>query len=497
MKRIFIAIVGALLVFSAAQAQTLNVAMGADPVTFDLQKTNDQPTSQVSRQIYDTLIVQGEDLELYPGLAESWEALDETTWQFNLRKGVKWHNGDDFTAHDVVWTYERFVTLPAQSAFLLDGIMESVEAIDDHTIVMKLEMPFAPILAHLAHSSLGIMNPGVVEAAGDDYGTAVVVGTGPFKFDSWQVGDRIVVVRNDDWWGGDVKPAKVEFRPIVDAVVRGLEVESGGVDIAYSLNPTAARSAENNPDVELAKVRTLSTNYIGFNFQKEPFDNKLVRQAINHAIDVDLIVDVVHTGQGTRAISPISADVFGADPNMEGYTYDVELAKELLAEAGYPDGFSTTIWTNDSTARIETAQIVQADLAEIGIDVEIQIIEWGTYLDDTAAGLHDMFILGWVTVTGDADYGLYSLFHSSQFGAAGNRTYYKNEEVDALLDAARVETDVDAREALYHEVQHIIKDEAPWIFTVITEEEHGVRTNVEGFVPHPAGHHRLFNIEKN
>lgn len=497
MRKVFIAIIGALLLFSTAQAFTLNVAMGADPVTFDLHATNDQPTSQVSRQIYDTLIVQGEDLELYPGLAESWEALDDTTWQLNLREGVQWHNGDPFTAADVVWTVERFVSLPAQSAYLLDGIMESIEAIDDHTVVLSLQFPFAPILAHLSHSSLAIMNQAAVEAAGEDYGTQSAIGTGPFMFDSWQVGDRVVVVRNDNWWGGTVKPERVVFRPITDSTVRGLEVESGGVDIAYTLSPTAARAAERNADVNLAAVRTLSTSYIGFNAEKAPFDNKLVRQAINHAIDMDLIVDVVYTGQGSRATSPISSDVFGADPNMEPYTYDPELAKELLAEAGFADGFSTTLWTNENTQRIEIAQIVQAELAEIGIDVDVEIVEWGTYLDETAAGLHDMFILGWVTVTGDADYGLYSLFHSSQVGAAGNRTFYRNPEVDALLDAARVETDPDARVAMYHEVQHMIQEDAPWIFAVIVTEEHGVRSNIEGFIPHPAGHHRLYNIEKN
>jgi len=494
-KIIALALAGG-LVFGAVSAQTITVAMGADPVTFDLHNTNDQPTSQISRQIYDTLVVQNENLEIDPGLAESWEAVDDTTWVFNLRDDVTWHNGDHFTAADVVWTYERFMSLPAHSAFLLDSV-SSVEAVDDYTVQIELEFPFAPILNHLAHSSLGIMNQNAVEAAGDDYGTSVVVGTGPFVFDSWQTGDRVVLQRNDDWWGGDVLPETLVFRPIPEGSVRGIELETGGVDIAYTLPPTAARSAEANDNVHLVPVRTLSTAYIGFNVQQEPFDDPLVRRAINHAIDVDLIVDTIYTGQAERAVSPISSDVFGANLDLEPYTYDPELARELLAEAGYPDGFSTSIWTNDNPQRMEIAEIVQAELANIGVQVDVQVVEWGTYLADTAAGLHDMFILGWVTVTGDADYGLYALFHSSQFGDPGNRTFYANDRVDELLDAARVETDPDTRVELYAEAQEILQEDAPWIFLIVTTEEHGVSNAIEGFVPHPAGHHRLYNVTKN
>ena len=495
LKKYLIALAAASLVAGTVAAQTITVALGADPVTFDLHNTNDQPTSQISRQIYDTLIVQGEDLELEPGLAVSWEPVDETTWQLNLRDGVTWHNGDPFTAADVVWTLERFINLPAQSAFLLDAV-ESVTAVDDHTIHLALEFPFAPILNHLAHSSLGIMHQASVEGAGDDYGTTVVVGTGPFVFDSWQTADRVVLQRNDDWWGGDVLPETVVFRPIPDGNVRGIEVETGGVDIGYTLPPSAARNVEGSSNAHIESVRTLSTAYIGFNAEKAPFDDARVRQAINHAIDVDLIVETIYTGQAERAVSPISSDVFGANPDLEPYTYDPERARELLAEAGYADGFSTTIWTNDNPQRVEIAQIAQAELANVGIDVQVEVVEWGTYLDETAAGLHDMFILGWVTVTGDADYGLYALFHSSQHGAPGNRTFYTNERVDELLDAARVAATPEERQEPYNEAQVLIQEDAPWIFLIVTTEEHGVSDAISGFNPHPAGHHRLYNVSK-
>lgn len=497
MKKLLSALAISTLLAGGALAQTINVAIGADPVTFDIHRTNDQPTSQVSRQIYDTLVVQTEELELVPGLAESWEQTDDVTWVFNLREGVKWHNGDPFTAHDVVWTYDRSINLPSTTSYLLGDIVNDITALDDHTLQLTLDYPYAPLLNNLAHSALGIMNEAAVTAAGDDYGTAVVVGTGPFKFESWTTADRLTLSRNDNWWGGEVKPAEVVFRPIPDNTVRAIELETGGVDIAYVLAPSDARRVEGMPYLHLSAVETLSTAYIGFNFQKEPFDNPLVRQAINHAIDVDLIAETVYTGQAVRANSPISSRVFGANTELEPYEYNQELSKELLAEAGYPDGFSTTLWTNDNPLRVQIAEIVQAELLNVGINLEVEVVEWGTYLDETAAGLHDMFILGWVSVTGDADYGLYALFHSSQFGDPGNRTFYANDRVDELLDAGRRAVDPAEREAIYFEAQEIIREDAPWLFLIVTTEEHGVHNDVTGFVPHPAGHHRLYDISKD
>ncbi len=184
----------------------------------------------------------------------------------------------------------------------------------------------------------------------------------------------------------------------------------------------------------------------------------------------------------------------GGNDQLEPYGHDVERAKELLAEAGYEDGFSTTIWTNDNQLRQDIAEIVQFELGQIGIEVDIQVLEWGAYLENTAAGEHDMFILGWVTVTGDPDYGLYALFHSEQFGAAGNRTFYGNDRVDELLELGRRSDDPDEREAAYMEVQQIVRDEAPWLFLNTGEDRNGIRSNVTGFRNHPAGHHPLWNV---
>ncbi len=497
MKRILVLVAAAALLLGSAFAQRLVVGQGSDAVSLSPHNTNDQPSARVMRQIYDTLVVQTEDLELVPGLATSWEQLDDLTWIFNIRQGVTFHDGSPLTASDVVYTLNRLrdPATAAPAAFLV-GFIDTLEAVDGHTVRMVTKTPFAPLLAHLAHTATSILSEAAVEAAGPDYGTTVVVGTGPFSFVRWDTASQIVLQRNDNWWGGQVLPGEIVFRPIIEGTVRAIELEAGGIDIAYSLEPRDYLRIQNTPRVVVDEIETLSTNYIGFNTQSEPFDDVRVRQAINYALDVGAIIDAIYEGLGIPANGPISPQVFGANLDLAPYDYDPERAKALLAEAGYPNGFNTSLWTNDNPLRIQIAEIVQAYLAEVGVNVDIQVLEWGAYLDGTAAGNHDMFILGWVTVTADADYGLYALFHSSQFGSPGNRTFYSNARIDELLDAGRTEADADARMTIYGEAQEIIAEEAPWIFLNVTLEFNGWRDNVSGFQAHPAGHHRLFNISK-
>ncbi len=498
MKRILVLLASAVLLLGSASAQRLVVGQGSDAVSLSPHAVNDQPSARVMRQIYDTLVVQTEDLELVPGLAESWEQVDENTWLFHIREGVTFHDGSPLTASDVAWTLDRLRNpeTGAPAAFLV-GFIDTIEAVDEQTVQLTTATPFAPLLAHLSHTATSILSEDAVTAAGEDYGTTVVIGTGPFKFVQWDTASQIVLERNDDWWGGEVLPAELVFRPIVEGTVRAIELEAGGIDIAYSLEPRDYLRLQDTPRVVVDEIETLSTAYIGFNAQKEPFDDVRVRQAINYALDVQAIIDAIYEGLGIPANGPISPQVFGANTELEGYEYDPERARELLAEAGYEGGFSTSIWTNDNPLRIQIAEIVQAYLQDVGVNAEIQVLEWGAYLDGTAAGNHDMFILGWVTVTADADYGLYALFHSSQFGNAGNRTFWSNERVDELLDLGRSEADADARMEYYGEAQEIITEEAPWIFLNVTLEFNGWRDNISGFEPHPAGHHRLYNVSKN
>lgn len=467
----------------------LVIAQGADPASLDPHESNDQPSSRVNKQIYDTLVESNEDMELEPGLAESWEQVDDITWKFNLREDVTFHNGEPLKASDVKFSYERMMD-SAEVAHIV-GALDSVDTDGDYTVLVTLKEPFGPILAHLSHTAASIFSEKAVTDAGADYHLHPI-GTGPYKYVSRDSGDKVTLEAFEDYYKGEAAIKNLVFRNIPEGTNRTIGLETGEVDIAYEIEPIDVATVRDHENLTLVEEPSLSTAYIGFNLNKEPFTDVKVRKAINHAINVEEIIDVVLEGAGTKATGPINDKVFGYNTDLTGYDYNPEKSRELLAEAGFEDGFSTTIWTNDNPVRIKIAEIVLAHLADVGIDATMEIVEWGAYLERTSAGEHDMFILGWVTVTGDADYGLYALYHSSQHGGAGNRTFYDNPEVDALLDQGRTLGDLDERFDVYAQAQQLIVDDAPQIFLYFQTQNVGMQNYIDGFRMHPAGHHRAY-----
>ncbi|NCC64361.1 MAG: glutathione ABC transporter substrate-binding protein [Spirochaetia bacterium] len=476
----------------ATDKGTLVVAMQADARSLDPQATNDQPSARVMKQIYETLMYQDEELNISNGLATSYEVLSPTEYKFTLKRGVKFHNGEELTANDVKFTFERMRAVNAPGGFLVDAL-DRVEVIDNYTFKMILKFPFGPFITHLAHPATAIINEKAVNAAGQDYGRNPV-GTGPFKFVEWRSSDSIVLDRFNDYHGENAKSQRIRFRIISEDTNRAIALETGEVDIIYDVNPNDFGGLVEKTDIVTFQTTGLTTFYLGFNVAKAPFDNIKVRQAINLALDVDLATEVAFMGYATAAKGPLAPTVLFANQDLPGYGYDPARAKQLLAEAGYPNGFTTTIWTNDNPIRIRYAEIFQAQLNEVGIRVRIEIMEFAPYLDRTAQGEHDMFMLGWVAVTGDADYGLYSLFHSTTFGDAGNRTFWANSEVDRLLDFAKQSPDFAERERAYARAQEIVFEEAPWVFLAFRDDLNATRNWVEGFKPHAAGHHRLYAV---
>lgn len=496
----FVLVLVLLFSFSALGApKNLIVSQMYDAVSLDPhgRNANDQASIRVRSQIYDTLVKQDNELNIIPGLAIAWRQVSELIWEFDLRPNVKFHNGDILSAEDVKFSLDRLrdPATGSPGAFIVDFI-DKVEVVDSLKVRIITKTPFAPMLAHLSHDVTGILNRNVLRQVGANYGTRVVIGTGPFKFVSWSAGSHIILDRNPDYWGEVAKVDRVTFRAIPEGTVRAIELETNGVDIALDIEATDQMFLAMHRGIKLIETPGLGADYVGFNCQRPPFDNVLVRQAINHAIDMDLIIDVVFEGQGVRAVSPISPTVWGAHPGLQGYEYNPALAMELLAEAGYPNGFKTTLWTNDSPPRMMAAEIMQADLAAVGIEVDVQIIEWGKYLEDTAEGRHDMFILGWTTITADADYGLYALFHSEEYGDPGNRTFWSTPRLDELLELGRTTVDLEDRLAIYYEAQEIIEANAPWIFMRSPINVDGVRFNIEGFKPHPSGNFFLNTVDK-
>ena len=512
---------------------TINIGMSEDMVTVDPHGSNDSASAQIRRNIYESLIFQDENLELTPGLATEWEATEDTVWNFKLREGTTFHSGQVFTAEDVKATIDR-VNDPAvasQVAFLYEMI-EEVEVVGDYEVNLHTAYAFAPLPAHLSHNAGGIMSKDLIDrdyqAALDEAGSDVTLeeyyelreaggdefhavadeiseyigsvtgdetdGTNHLQLADRSPGDSVTLEKFEDFQNGEREFDEVIFRVIPETQARLAELETGGIDIAAEVDTASAERIQSADATELIESDSVRMNYLGFNMDKEPFDDPLIRQAIAYAVDRDQIIDGVYDGYGITAQSPLAPDVWGYDEGLESVEVDIDKAQELLSESSQPDGFSTTLWVNDDPAIVDSAVYIQGALSEIGIEVEIQQSEWGAFLDQTANGEHDMFILGWTTVTADADYGLYALFHSKNFGAPGNRSFYSNEEVDALLDEGRTTADEAVRQEAYSEVQQILIDDAPAVYLNHTSFLLGVNNDgVNNIGLDPVGNIRLEN----
>lgn len=439
-----------------------------DAPTLDPHGMNDTATTNATTQLFDRLTEYAADGSVVPALAESFKTVDDTTWEFKLKEGVKFHDGTDFNADAVKMTIERIIDpeFASPRAVVLNMIKEVV-VVDDHTVQFKTEKPFAPLPAHLAHNAGSIIAPSAIEEenSGGKKVSENPVGTGPFKFVSWSTGSEMIFEKNADYWGE--KKAAVDtlkFVVVPEQATRMAMLETGDAHIAQ-VGASDVERAKGMADVTITSEKSTRMDYLGFNMNKAPYDNLKVRQAISMAINKSDVVDGILDGQGVPAVGPLAPTVVGNYQDLKPLEYDVEAAKKLMEEAGFADGFETTLFVNEGNKeRSDIALLVQDQLADIGITVNIETIEWGAFLEKTAAGEHELFILGWTTVTADADYGLYALFHSSAFGAPGNRSFYKNERVDELLDLGRSETDQAKRDEAYKEISEILVEEAPMVY---------------------------------
>ena len=475
---------------------TLIVATAAFPPSLDPALTNDMTSAQLIFLIYDTLVSYAPDMSILPNLAYRWSWDDPSRIRMFLRQGVRFHNGDLLTASDVVFSLQRAAVSPHIGP--ITGMIQDVQAINPHEVLITLQFPFTPFLSHLAHTATSIVNERAVRELGEDVHAMAPVGTGAYRVTNVVTGDRVELTRFDDFWDTPARIPNLTWRSIPDGATRLLELETGGIDIKLLLHtmPHDIGRTEAHPDVRVYRQMSLSTNYVGFNAQRPPFNDVRVRQAVHHALDLDAINRVINPGVGETARGPINSMVWGSiAEELPPIAFDPARSRQLLAEAGFPNGFSTTIYTNEGNAvRADLAEIMQHQLAAVGINVDISIIEWGAYLDLTARGEHNMFILGWVASTGDPDYGIHPLFHTSSFGTAGNRTFWGTPEVDALIDAGRAETDPARRLEIYDEIQRIIHREVPWVFWHVGEWIHATRADVRGFQPHATDRLRIWDV---
>ncbi len=478
---------------TAVDRDTLRIAIGAEPESLDPVKMTSAPAATVGEHVVERLIYMEEDGTLTPMLATSWEAnADSTVWTFQIRQGVNFHDGAPLNAEAVRQNLARFVDpdVGAAYAFLL-GSVQDIQATGEYTLQLRLAQPFAPILSHLSHSFIGIVSPNQIQDLPPEGTFENPIGTGPYVMERWNRGDSIRLSVNEDYWGSTPQIPNLVFNFIPEESARIVALETGEADAIMAVPPQDVARLEADPNIDVVFQTSVRTIYVSFNNIREPFTDVRVRRALNYAVDKQAIVDSIFEGSGFVADAPIPDAVFG-HTSVGPYEYNPTRARELLAEAGYPDGFSMTLHhpTGRYPLDATVAQAVQSMLADVGVDASLETREWSSYLQFTAQppeqAEYDMFMLGWGTVTLDADYGLYALLHTRQWNPNGNnRGFYSNERVDELLDQARVETNPNQRAPMYHEAVQLIWEDAPWIFLYNAAQINAVRTNVEGLIHHP------------
>ncbi len=482
---------------------TLVVGRGVDSVTLSPYATA-SPDAEVIAHVAETLYQLTPAGRIEPLLAERMPQLspDGRAMTIRLRRGIRFHDGTPFDAAAVKWNFDFILNPENRTPFraILLGEVSSVDVLDTYTLRLNLRRPFVPLLAHLTHDFLAIHSPTAVERAGgmrpptgEPYGRQPV-GTGPFRFREWVRGDRIVLERNPDYWGPR-KPLldQVVWRAIPDDGARVLALEGGQVHVAVRVPPRETTRLALNRALRVDRTSSVRTIYIAFNNQKAPFTDPRVRQAFNYAVNKRAIVQTVLGGAARVSDAPISPGIVGYSPiQRDGWPYDVNRAKQLLAEAGHAGGLSVTLLhpTGRYVQDAAVAAAVQAQLRAAGITARLHTMEWAAYLAFTNQPVDrtpvEMFMLGWGTVTGDADYGLFSLYHSSQWAPAGfNRFFYRNPEVDRLLDEARASTDPARRAATYKQAMELIWRDAPWLFLHSESQVTGLRREVQDLVVHP------------
>ena len=484
----------------AQPAGTLVVGLVAEPVNLDPAQVTDLNSNRVGRRIAETLVTFPEEsTQIVPGLAESWVvSKDGLRYTFKLRKGVSFHDGTPLDAEAVKFSIDRQINpehpfnklgkYPFANFFF--GNIKAVEVIDPQTVEFVLKEPRASFLAVLTAGAASIVSPTAVRKYGQDY-ALTPVGTGPFKYASWDRGQRVVLEKNPSYWRFPLKLDRVIYRPIVEDQARLTELLTGALDLIVGTPPDYVGQLEANPKVTLLKQVGAHVWYLGINNQKKPYDDKRVRQALNYAVNKDAIVRDVLKGTGSLSVGPVLPKTWGADGGLKPYPYDPERAKKLLAEAGYPGGFTTTLWVPESGSGMQSpvamSTVIQSNLKAVGVNVSLQTMEWGAYLAKLRSKEQELFALSWMAGNEDPDMVMYPLLHSSQWTPNGpNRALYKNEKFDEILHQARLTTDEKKRADLYRQAQRILVDDAPWIFI-----DHEIQTaahakRVQGFKLHPS-----------
>jgi peptide/nickel transport system substrate-binding protein len=430
-------------------------------------------------------------VEIEPALAESWEVSEDgLQYVFSIRPGVTFHDGTPLDAAAVETNFLRQLDEDHplhQETMVYAGIVfadvESVEATGDMELTVAMSRPTILLPGNLAIFAAGIVSPTALEAEGADFGQAPV-GTGPFRFESWTQDVELVLVANDDYWGGRPALDRVVWRTIAEDTVRLSELQTGSIDVANQIDFKDAPDIEGDPNLQLITGPFLNVQFLAFNQAIPPFDNPALRAAVQHAINKEAVAEVVAAGHYTLGAGPIAPTLIGYDPTLaERYPYDPEQAQALIAESGLTD-ISFDLLNRSTTFWPLLGQLIQADLAAVGITVNLQSLEDAEFFDRLNSGEVQAFINDWTWDNGDPDNVMYSLFVHER---AMNRMGYQNETVNELILEAQETADPDARAALYVEAQGLILDDAIMVILGYPEKAIGARATVQNLVVSPVG----------
>lgn len=464
---------------------TLRVAIYSEPPGLNFQTFTGIPAYQLSRSIYDTLARWNPATGEYePALATAWEQESPTSWLFTLRQGVQFHRGyGEMTAEDVAFSYNNIIENNLGQSWAM-AFIDHVEVVDDYTVRFVLESPFATFFANAIGGPLGVLSLAAYEELGPEAFARNPVGTGPFAVASWISGDRIVLERNTEYWREGLPYLDgLEFRIVPDPFVRLSLLRTGEIDITDAPDYRELPFLLEEPGIEVVSTSGWGWDYLSFNTTLEPGNDPLVRQALSYAIDREQLVQAVYSGYADPTDTPIPPDFPAGRQGMWRYpaTADPDKARELLAEAGYPDGVTLSVITYDAENLRRELQIIADQARRAGIDLEITQADRPTYNQAVNSVGGDMpynIEMGNISLIGpDEDTALYTFQYTGNLRWHG----WDDPEKDALLDQARAESDRSGRNELYELITEKMLNDQPYVFTVMPNIVRVMSDRVEGF----------------